>query len=111
MLTISSKYGEVGRPYPQPHETSVIGICTGALAAAAVSSCSSLSELLPAAVQTVQVAFRLGLCVVDVRDRIEQPTEDIPQSWSLVFSGLEPSKATSLIQEFCEETVCKIIPF
>jgi len=83
-------------------------MCTGALAAAAVSSCSSLSELLPAAVQTVQVAFRLGLCVVDVRDRIEGPTSEIAQSWSTVFSGLATAEATSLIKDFCESKVRKI---
>ena len=46
------------------------------LAAAAISSCSTLSELLPAAVQTVQVAFRLGMCVVRMRDRIEAPSSE-----------------------------------
>lgn len=83
----------------------MLGLCTGALAAAAISSCSTLSELLPAAVQTVQVAFRLGLCVVDVRDRIEAPSESIPHEWSIVFPGLEPKLAVLAIEDFCKANV------
>ena len=105
-LTFRSQYGEIGRPYPRPDETYVLGLCTGSLAAAAISSCGSLSELLPAAVQTVLVAFRLGLCVVDVRDRLEQPSPGEPQSWSIVFPGLEPDRATTLLDAFCKAKVC-----
>jgi noranthrone synthase len=83
----------------------VLGLCTGGLAAAAVSSCSTLSELLPAAVQTVQVAFRLGLCAADVRDRIEAPSMDIPREWSMVVSGLEPKEAAVAVKNFCEANV------
>ncbi|KAI9878041.1 MAG: hypothetical protein M1830_002092 [Pleopsidium flavum] len=100
-----SQYGEVGRSYPRPEDTYVLGLCTGALAAAAVSSCNTLSELLPAAVQTVQVAFRLGLCVVDVRDRIEAPSKDFPREWSMFVPGLEPKAAAVVIKEFCQVNV------
>ncbi|KAI9744716.1 MAG: hypothetical protein M1818_001641 [Claussenomyces sp. TS43310] len=97
-----SQYGEIGRSYPRPEDTYVLGICTGALAAAAIASCSTLSELLPAAVQTVQIAFRLGLCVVDVRDRIEIPSAEVSQEWSMVVPGLDPKTAAEAIGEFCQ---------
>ncbi|KAL9609770.1 MAG: hypothetical protein Q9167_005482 [Letrouitia subvulpina] len=101
------QYGQAGRSYPLPEDTYALGLCTGGLAAAAISSCSTLSELLPAAVETVQVAFRLGLCVVDVRDRIEAPSKDVPQEWSIVVPGLEPQVATLTIDEFCQ---AKVLP-
>lgn len=87
----------------------MLGLCTGSLAAAAVSSCSTLSELLPAAVQTVQVAFRLGLCVVRMRDRMEMLSEDLPREWSVVFSDLEPKLATVAVNDFCQENVSRLI--
>ncbi|KAJ9640320.1 hypothetical protein H2199_005859 [Coniosporium tulheliwenetii] len=99
------QFGELGKPYPRPEDTYLLGLCTGSLAAAAISSCSSLSELLPAAVQTVLVAFRLGLCVVDMRDRIEAPSKNTSQEWSVVIFDLEPKAATNAISEFCQTNV------
>ncbi|KAK4235192.1 beta-ketoacyl synthase [Achaetomium macrosporum] len=93
------------KPYPSPHDTSVLGVCTGALAAAAVSCSSSLSELLPLAVQTALIAFRLGLCALDVRDRLETSVEDRARPWSVVVSGLEPQAAEAAIKQFCRENV------
>ena len=87
----------------------MLGLCTGSLAAAAASSCSTLSELLPAAVQTVQVAFRLGLCVVGMRDRIESLSDNLLQEWSVVFSDLEPNAARNLIDEFCQANVRRVV--
>ncbi|KAK4995687.1 hypothetical protein LTR66_004548 [Elasticomyces elasticus] len=101
------QFGEFGKPYPRPEDTYVLGLCTGSLAAAAVSSCCSLSELLPAAVRTVLMAFRLGLCVVDMRNRMEPPSRDISQEWSIVVSDLEPKAASNAIDEFCQ---AEIIP-
>jgi hypothetical protein len=104
-LSVHRQFGERGRSYPRPEDTYVLGLCTGSLAAAAVSSCSTLSELLPAAVQTVQVAFRLGMCVVRMRDRIETPSKDLPCEWSAVFSDVEPKVATLAINDFCQANV------
>lgn len=101
--TFIKQYGRPGRPYPSANDAYVLGLCTGSLAAAAVSTSSSLSELLPAAVQTVHVAFRLGLCVVDMRDRIEPRHGDPPKPWSAVFPGLNPTQAQEKLDEFCTE--------
>lgn len=102
---MNREYEDVGKPYPRPDDSYVLGLCTGSLAAAAVSSSSSLSELLPIAVQTVLIAFRLGLCALDMRDRLEMWTKDRGQPWSVVISDLEPQSAVAAIKEFCKANV------
>lgn len=95
------------KPYPAPNETYVLGVCTGSLAAAAVSCSSSLSELLPLAVQTALVAFRLGLCALDMRDRLESSAEDRGRPWSVVVSGLDAEAAEAGIKKFCQGNVSR----
>ncbi|TVY85230.1 putative sterigmatocystin biosynthesis polyketide synthase [Lachnellula suecica] len=91
------QHGKSGRAYPSSFETYLLGLCTGALAAAAISSCKSLSELLPVAVQSVVVAFRLGLLVVEVGNRIDPQSSS---TWSMIFPGLNPSIVTVALKEF-----------
>ena len=94
-----------------------MGLCTGTLAAAAISSSTSLSELLPAAVHTVQVAFRLGLCGQELRDRIHTPDPSAGQEWSAVFFGLDEASAVAAIAEFSnskvpsEQSLMSTLPF
>lgn len=102
---MNREFEDVGKPYPRTDDSYVLGLCTGSLAAAAISSSSSLSELLPIAVQTVLIAFRLGLCALDMRDRLEMWTKDRGQPWSVVISDLEPQSAVAVIKEFCEANV------
>ncbi|GIZ46262.1 hypothetical protein CKM354_000939400 [Cercospora kikuchii] len=89
--------------YPQANDSYVLGVCTGSLAAAAVASSTSLSQLLPLAVQTVLVAFRLGLCATHMRDLLlsSSDPEVIAQSWSTVLPKIDPARATEAIDEFC----------
>ena len=102
---IYSYHEEVGRQYPSPSQAYLVGLCTGTLAAAAISSSASLSELLPAAVHTVQVAFRLGLCGQELRDRIYTPDPSASQEWSAVFFGLDEASAVAAISEFSNAKV------
>lgn len=90
--------------YPSPSKTRIVGSCTGLLAAAAVSSSQNLVELLPAAVEAVRIAFRIGVFVTEVRDEIEQRTENAP-SWSAVISGIQESDANSILSKFHDENV------
>ena len=105
LLTQYSHYEEVGRQYPTPGQTYLVGLCTGALATAAISSSSSLSELLPAAIHTVQIAFRLGLRAVELRDRIQIPEQGLRREWSAVFFGLEEAVAVAALAEFSNSKV------
>ena len=93
------------KPYPRPSNTYVLGVCTGSLAAAAVSCSSSLSELLPIAVQTVLLAFRLGLCVTETRNRLETSTYNRTHPWSAVVSNLDHQAAEAAIELFAQSNV------
>ena len=97
-----SQHVKVGQQYPSPSEAYLLGLCTGALSAAAISSCKTISELLPAAVQTVHVALRFGLCIDDIRARIEPHFES---SWSMVVVGLMAPQASELLKKFSQAHV------
>ncbi len=79
----------------------MLGICTGALAAAAVSCSRSVLELVPMAVDAVAVAFRTGMHVIDVAQRIES-SDASDQSWSIIVAGLASAEA---VHRLCEQSV------
>lgn len=97
----------MGASYPTPADSYLLGLCTGALSAAAISSSKTISELLPVAVQAVRVAFRFGLCIDDVRTRIEPQTQT---SWSMVVLGLMAPQAIELLEQFAKLNVSRVIP-
>nr|ALQ32772.1 putative polyketide synthase [Fusarium babinda] len=78
--------------------TRVVGLCTGAFAAAAVSCSSFTADLIPMAVSSVVAAFRTGLLVTDTAKRVD-PSQDLNQSWALLVPG---QKASAALQEFCD---------
>jgi hypothetical protein len=100
--------------YP-PHESDgqacVLGLCTGALAAAAVSCSRSTPELVPLAVDAVRVAFRTGVHAADVGQRLEpaavEEGEDV-RSWSVLVPGLAGAEAAVAL--FGDQTVSTCIP-
>ncbi|KOC17636.1 aflC / pksA / pksL1 / polyketide synthase [Aspergillus flavus AF70] len=98
------EYEESGNMYPQPSDSYVLGFCMGSLAAVAVSCSRSLSELLPIAVQTVLIAFRLGLCALEMRDRVDGCSDDRGDPWSTIVWGLDPQQARDQIEVFCQTT-------
>ena len=79
----------------------MLGVCTGALAAAAVSCSRSVLELVPIAVDAVAVAFRTGMHVIDVAQRIE-PSDASDESWSTIIAGLASAEA---VHRLCEQSV------
>lgn len=103
-LIISSYYGDEGQVYPLGSDSHVIGLCTGLLAAAAVSSSRTVGELIPVAIEVVVTALRLGLCALKVRDLVGQ-YEAQSQSWSAVISGLHEDQALVAIREFSKRKV------
>ncbi|KAK2629894.1 hypothetical protein QTJ16_000714 [Diplocarpon rosae] len=91
-------YEEYPLEYPSS-STEILGICTGLLSASAVASSSSLSSLIPLAVQTVRIAFRLGSRVSTVANQLETPT-DQSQTWSTIVVGISRDEAEVAISEF-----------
>ncbi|KAJ5908568.1 hypothetical protein N7495_001250 [Penicillium taxi] len=102
-LTVcDSYYGDLGNPYPSGSESCIIGLCTGELASAAVSSSKTVGELILAGVETVVLALRLGMCVVKVRELVEE-SRSVPPNWSVLVSGIREQEAQKLIQQFSED--------
>ncbi|OAQ69673.2 polyketide synthase [Pochonia chlamydosporia 170] len=56
------RYSSDSNSYPLPTRTCIIGSCTGAFAAAAISCSQTLPELIPVAVEASLAAFRTALC-------------------------------------------------
>jgi len=71
------------------------------LAAAAVSCSRSVLELIPMAVDAVIVAFRTGMLVTDVAQRVE-PSDASDRSWSIIVAELASAEA---VPRLCEQTV------
>ncbi|XXG97472.1 hypothetical protein Hte_003774 [Hypoxylon texense] len=86
--------------YPSAENARVLGLCTGALAATAVSCSRSTLDLVPVAVDAVVAAFRTGMLVTSVKRRVEH-SQDADQSWSMVVSGSTSSEA---VHAFCKQT-------
>jgi hypothetical protein len=103
-LIAFSHYTETGQPYPPPQETHLVGLCTGLFTAAAVSCCRTVTDLIPLAVHTVLVAFRTGLSVSEVRDRVDSQ-DGSPSAWSALIPGLQGEAAVRLLTKFNEDKV------
>ncbi|KAL4781318.1 beta-ketoacyl synthase [Aspergillus varians] len=95
-------YSATNHPYPSSQETRLVGLCTGLLTATAVSCCRTITELIPLAAHTVLVAFRTGICVSDVRGRVD-PWNENQSSWSVLIAGLQGDAARPLLAKFNED--------
>lgn len=104
LTLFGSYYGDLGHEYPSGSKSCVIGLCTGQLASAAVSSSRTVGELIPAGVQTVVLALRLGTCVVKVRELVQASKSSSP-SWSVLVSGIREEEAQQKIMDFAEVNV------
>lgn len=81
-----------------------MGLCTGLLAAAAVSSSQSLSHLLPTAVHAVLIALRFGLCALKTGLLLD-PTAKYQDSWSAVVMKIGIDEARDVVAQFCSQKV------
>lgn len=95
-------YGDLGHAYPSGDESCIIGLCIGQLASAAVSSSKTIGELIPAGIETVVLALRLGMCVLRVQELIE-PSKLATSSWSVLISGIREPEAQDLIQQYAKK--------
>ena len=85
-----------------------MGVCTGLLAASAVASCCTLTSLIPLAVQTVRIAFRLGLRVATVGRHLESPS-DWGETWSTIVIGISSEAAEVALKDFNDKQVSAIL--
>lgn len=103
-LHVCRFFEEQSLEYLQISKTQILGICTGLLAASAVASCNSLTSLVPLAVQTIIVAFRLGLRVASTGAQIESRAES-DQEWSTIVVGIGSDAAEAALADFNEAQV------
>ena len=103
-------YEDFPLEYPRPSRTHILGVCTGLLAASAVASSCSLTSLIPLAVQTLRIAFRLGSRVATVGNQLESRTS-VPQSWSTIVLGMTSEVAEVTLSEFNEKHVSYLADF
>ncbi|KAL2145509.1 hypothetical protein VTI28DRAFT_7145 [Corynascus sepedonium] len=94
---------EVDPWHIQKGKSCALGLCTGALAAATVSSSRSMLDLVQKAVDAVTVAFRIGMRVADVARRVTSSEPN--QHWSIIVPG---SKAHEVIEKFNEQTTLSL---
>ncbi|KAK8256702.1 polyketide synthase-like protein [Phyllosticta capitalensis] len=99
-------FGENPSELPVASNTRILGLCTGLLAASAVASAKSLSDLLPLAVEAVRIAFRTGTCVGTAKAALEHANET-NDSWSTIVAGISEQTARSALAEFHQ---AKVIP-
>lgn len=79
-----------------------LGLCTGALATAAIASSGNMIELIPLAVIAVSTAFRVGQRVMDVAERIT-PANGQDLKWSIIVPGVD--NGPKAVRNFREQTV------
>lgn len=85
-------------------ETYLVGLCSGLFAACAIASTSSLSSLVPLAVQTVLFAFRTGSHVAALAETL-CPASETSASWTYIFPDLTEDEASSAVTAFNFEKV------
>ncbi|KAB5518102.1 conidial yellow pigment biosynthesis polyketide synthase [Coniochaeta sp. 2T2.1] len=78
-----------------------VGLCLGLFAATAVASTPSLSALVPVAVEVVLMAFRVGMHVHGLAEKLS-PTSEASESWTHIYPGVKEAQASKALAEFHE---------
>lgn len=95
---MSCSYHTTGRrQYPNAAKDHVLGLCTGSLAAAAVCGSGSVAELIPAGVEAVLLAFRIGVKVSKAGQDIESCHSQ--DAWTIA-TGLAEDEVNAAIECF-----------
>ncbi|OIW23644.1 ketoacyl-synt-domain-containing protein [Coniochaeta ligniaria NRRL 30616] len=80
-------------------QTFNVGLCSGLFAATAVASTPSLSALVPVAVEVVLMAFRVGLHVHSLAEKLS-PTLEASESWTYIYPGVKEAQASTVLSDF-----------
>ena len=104
-LIVSRHHGNGSTPYPKSTDTTLLGLCTGSLAAAAISTSTNIFELIPVAVETVLIAFRTGLRSIEVREDLEPASRGSTPVWSFIV-GMDEKRATKELAAFSANSGC-----
>ncbi|OCL05426.1 ketoacyl-synt-domain-containing protein [Glonium stellatum] len=88
--------------YPNAISTNLVGLCTGSLAAAAISCCWTPSELLPVAVEVSVLSFRAGELAAETGARLRCNPSLSDSSWAIAIPGIEEEDASRMIDALVE---------
>ncbi|KAJ4127485.1 Interface between microtubules and kinetochore protein [Fusarium oxysporum] len=88
------------KQHPSASPSFLLGICTGSIAAAAVSCAKDVFEISKLGVEAATVAFRLGM---HVRRRAENLGYSTPSSWSMILSSNQEELVSEALQEFSKD--------
>ena len=92
--------------------TTLSGLSIGILSAAAVAVSSSLADLAYFGVESVRVAFRMGIHVDHVSQSLEAREPDSsPKSWAYVVTGVTADVVQQELDRFNRETVSQCEKF
>ncbi|KAJ0114474.1 hypothetical protein J7T55_004717 [Diaporthe amygdali] len=95
------RYGRGGEPYPSAQTTCVVGPCAGGFAAAAICSSQTLTELIPAAVESVLAAFRTAHLAYMVGQDLSSPQDSsLNKAWSAVVSPKSKANISEILQGY-----------
>lgn len=97
VLTISRYFEEHPYVVLEPANRRCLGICTGLLAAAAIVSAKSLSDLNVVGLEAVRLAFRTGFCASIAGDAEEKSQGE---SWSTLIADISSEKAAACLNDF-----------
>ena len=87
-----------------PDVSYVSGYGTGTLAAAAASCCTTPEQLLPIALETVLISFRVGLLAANTRDQIVIDRAD-QASWRVSIETDQTEVVVHQLEDFCTQKV------
>lgn len=107
--SLDSFFDDHPSQYIVPSNTVLVGLCTGLLAAAAVSASQSILDLIANALKIVRVAFRIGVKVNDAARRLS-PIHDVEvnQSWSRLVVGVQKEASMAEVTQFNERKVRRL---
>ena len=86
--------------------TVLVGLCTGLLAATAVSASQNVLNLIFNALKIVRIAFRLGVKVNETAQRLSTVHDaQVNQSWSRLVAGVQKKASMDEVAQFNERKV------
>ena len=104
--SLHSYFDDHQSQYIVPSNTVLVGLCTGLLAATAVSASHSVLDLVANALQIVRVAFRLGVKVNDAAQRLSMAHDvQVNQSWSRLVVGVQTKISIAEVEHFNKRKV------
>lgn len=108
--SVCSYFSDQPSPYFPPSDTVFVGLCTGLLAASAVASSQSTLNLIANGLTTVRVAFRIGVKVNGVAQRLSRNGDTkVGKSWSRLVVGAQKDAAVAAVGRFNEQQVKGVI--